>query len=378
MSPARAAAIGGRILRQFRHDRRTLALIVIVPLVVVALIGYLVGDEGREPLPVAVVNLDTGAETPAGRISLGSTIAEALAQDGSIAVRSIGSEAAATEDVRSDEVAGAVVIPADLTSTVLAGGSARVRVVVGGVNPALQGPVLEATQRALAALAGSAPQAGFRAPPVSVEPVVLVGGVHLSALDYDAPVLVAFFAFFLTFLLTSVSFLRERSSGTLERLMASPVSRLEVLLGYLLGFIGFAMAQALLLLGYEMWVLDVRVVGSIWLVLLILAILVIGVVNLGIALSFYARNELQVVQFIPLVFTPQALLGGLVWPVETLHPALRWLSQVFPLTHATVALRSVMVGGAGIEEVAPRLAALTAFSGAMVLLGILALRKQRA
>lgn len=378
MRLSRITAIARRILRQFRHDPRTVALIVIVPLVVMALIGYLIGDSGKEPLPVAVVNLDAGADTPSGHVSLGAAIAAALDRNGQIAVETSTSTRAATERVRSGEVAGAVVLPADLTQEVLGGAPISVDVIVKGTDPGLQGPVIKAMQEAVANLAKTATAVGFKAPSLSIRPLPLEGGVGLSPLDYDAPILLTFFAFFLTFLITSVSFLRERSSGTLERLMASPASRLEVLLGYLLGFIGFAMAQALLILGYATWVLDVRIAGSIWLVLLVLAVLLVGVVNLGIALSFYARNELQVVQFIPLVLVPQVFLGGLIWPVQTLWPPLRWLSQLFPLTHSTVALRAVMVGGEGIGDIAGRLLALLAFSVAMVAIGVLALRKQRA
>jgi ABC-2 type transport system permease protein len=116
----------------------------------------------------------------------------------------------------------------------------------------------------------------------------------------------------------------------------------------------------------------------VWVVLLVIVLLVVGSVNLGIALSFYARNELQVVQFIPLVLLPQVFLGGLFWPVETLWPPLRWLSQLFPLTHATAALRDVFIAGAGFTDVAGRLLALVAFAVAMVVLGVLALREQRA
>ncbi len=379
MSPSRIAAIALRILKQFRHDPRTIALIVIVPLLVMALVGYLIGDSGKEPLPVAVVNLDAGAGGPAGPVVLGDEIVRGLSADRAIAVRAARSAEAATERVRTGEVAGAVILPADLTRLALAGETAPIRVVVGGTDPNLQGPVLAAAARAVQRLTQRASAAiGFRAPPIAIRPVPLEGGIDLSALDYDAPILLTFFAFFLTFLLTSVSFLRERSSGTLERLMASPASRLDVLLGYLLGFIGFAVAQALLILGYATWVLDVRIAGSIWLVLLVLVILLIGVVNLGISLSFYARNELQVVQFIPLVLIPQVFLGGLIWPVQTLWPPLRWLSQLFPLTHSTVALRDVMVGGEGFGDIAGRVLALLTFSVAMVAVGVLALRKQRA
>jgi ABC-2 type transport system permease protein len=372
----RASAIAVRILKQFRHDKRTVGLIVIVPIVVMALIGYLIGDAGKEPLPVAVVNLDAAAPSAAGAVSIAGRIEDLLAQDDTISVRSVASGSRATALVRDGEVAGAVILPADLTSSILGGGSSQVRVVVTGVEPGLQGPVLAAVRAALTSLAsgdGGVPQA-----PLSVSVVPLEAGRGLSTLDYNAPALVAVFAFFFTFLLTSVGFLRERSSGTLERLMASPVTRLEVLVGYLLGFIGFAMIQSLIVLGYAVWILDVPVEGSIWLVLLVIAILVIGSVNLGIALSFYARNELQVVQFIPLVLLPQVFLGGLFWPVQTLWPPLRYLSQLFPLTHATAALRAIMLGGADLGDVAGRLLALIALSAAMLAIGVLALRKSRA
>jgi ABC-2 type transport system permease protein len=378
VSGARVVALALRILRQFRHDRRTVALIVIVPLVVMALIGYLVSDD-KEPLPVAVVNLDAGAATPAGQISLGDRIAGLLGADDTLQVVEVATPEAARQQVADVKVAGAVILPPDLTQQALSGGSVPVEVVVGGIQPGLYGPVLEHTREAIAALpatAGGVP--GLSAPPVTIEPIPIQGGVDLKALDYNAPVLVTVFVFLFTFMLTSVSFLRERSSGTLERLMASPVSRFEVLTGYLLGFIGFAMIQALIILSYAIFVLDVRNAGSIWLVLLVLAIEVTGVVNLGIALSFYARNELQVIQFIPLVLLPQVFLGGLWWPVQTLWPPLRYLSQLFPITHAATALRRVMVGGASFTDILPQLLALLAFAAAMVAIGISALRKQRA
>ncbi|MFB3738599.1 MAG: ABC transporter permease [Candidatus Velamenicoccus archaeovorus] len=293
-----------------------------------------------------------------------------------MSVRSVGAQAPAEDLVRSGEVAAAVVLPADLTSSLLGGGSSAIRVIVTGVEPGLQGPVLTAVRTAVTGLPEEL--AGMAEPPLSISIVPLQASSGLSTLDYNAPALVSVFAFFFTLLLTSVGFLRERSSGTLERLMASPVTRLEVLLGYLMGFIGFAMIQSLIILGYAVWILHVPVEGSIWVVLLAIVILVVGSVNLGIALSFYARNELQVMQFMPLVLLPQVFLGGLFWPVQTLWAPLRYLSQIFPLTHATVALRTVMVGGGGLGDVGGRLLALVALSAAMLAIGVLALRTSRA
>lgn len=380
MSFARVRALAGRIVNQFRRDARTLALLVVVPVVVMALVGYLIGTDGKRPLPVAVVNADRGTAT----VRIGDEIVSGLERDPTIEVVRLSSPKVAEQRLRSGDVGAAIELPEDLTARAMAGEASTVRVVVRGIDPGIEGVVMKAVATVAEGLArpGAAPVGGTpgqpQSPGLAFERVPLEGGTHLSTLDTFAPVLIVMFAFLFTFMLTSVSFLRERSSGTLDRLMASPISRLEVLLGYLMGFVGFAVIQALVILGYAVWVLHVRVAGPIWLVLLTLVILVTGVVNLGIALSFYARNELQVVQFIPLIFVPQVFLGGAFWPVQTLWPPLRWLSQAFPLTHANVALRSVMVGGEGLGDIAGRLLALLAFTLAMVLLGVFALRRLRA
>ncbi len=383
MSFARARALAGRIVNQFRRDVRTLALLVVVPVVIMALVGYLIGTDGKRALPVGVVNADLGAQPPSGSVRIGDQILAALSRDTTIDVVPLASTTVAEQEVRSGDIGAAIELPSDLSTLVVVGAAAPVRVVVGGIDPGIEGVVMKAVATAATKLShqgstSSGTQGASRSVGLTFERVPLEGGVNLSTLDTFAPVLIVMFAFLFTFMLTSVSFLRERSSGTLDRLMASPITRVEVLLGYLLGFIGFAVIQGLVILGYAVWILHVRVAGSIWLVLLTLVILVTGVVNLGIALSFYARNELQVVQFIPLLYVPQIFLGGAFWPVQTLWPPLRWLSQVFPLTHAIVALRAVMVGGEGLGDIAGRLLALLAFTVAMVLFGVVALRRLRA
>ena len=348
MSGTRILALAGRIVRGFRHDPRTLALIVVVPLVIMILIGYLLTGT-KEAQPVGVVG----------------SLADAYARDLRNAPGIVVQRVASVEDGRS------MVRDGDLVALVIAEPTGS-SLAIAGVDPRLEEPVVASIEAALAGPRGAG------SPPIAVSTVDLPPGTTLATIDVFAPAIVAVFAFFFIMMLTSVAFLRERSSGTLDRLLASPITKTEILLGYLLGFMGFATIQALLVLGYATVVLHVRISGSIWVVLLTLALLVIGAVNLGIALSFYARNELQVIQFIPLVLLPQVFLGGLFWPVQTLWTPLRWLSQVFPLTHAAAALRGVMIAGDGIGEIADRLLALVAFALAMVVLGVIVLRRQRA
>jgi ABC-2 type transport system permease protein len=156
---------------------------------------------------------------------------------------------------------------------------------------------------------------------------------------------VAFAAFFFTFLLTCVSFLRERSSGTMERLLASPVKRAEIVLGYLLGFGFFALIQSLIILLFTVYVLQAKLVGSLASAFAIEAALVAVAVVMGIFFSFYARNELQVIQFIPIVIIPQVVVSGFVVPLETMWWPLRWLAHAMPMTYANRALRAVIIRG---------------------------------
>jgi len=194
-------------------------------------------------------------------------------------------------------------------------------------------------------------------------------------LDYVAPALMAAMALFFVFILTGVSFLRERSQGTLERLMAAPVSRAEIMVGYLLGFILFAAVQALIILLYTIFVLKVHYAGSLWQIFVFQLIITVVALNLGLVVSTYARNELQVIQFIPLVLVPQFFLSGLLWPVEQMNRFLQYLSKVMPLTYSVDGLRKIMLEGKSLGDVWVDLAVLAAFAVSMTMLGALALRR---
>ena len=197
-------------------------------------------------------------------------------------------------------------------------------------------------------------------------------------LDYVAPALMAAMALFFVFILTGVSFLRERSQGTLERLMASPVSRAEIMVGYLLGFILFAAVQALIILLYTIFVLKVHYAGSLWQIFVFQLIITVVALNLGLFVSTYARNELQVIQFIPLVLVPQFFLSGLLWPVEQMNRFLQHLSKVMPLTYSVDGLRKIMLEGKTLGDVWVDLAVLAVFAVSMTMLGALALRRGNA
>ena len=189
--------------------------------------------------------------------------------------------------------------------------------------------------------------AGSR-PPLSIH--YLYGGPDYTVTDALAPYLISLFSFFLIFLLTAVAFLRERSQGTMERVLVSPLRRSELVVGYILGFTLFALIQVLLILLFVLLVLRVHERGNLGLLFLVTALSTLGGLSLGICVSAFARNEYEIGQFIPLLIVPQLLLGGLFFPVKTLPAGLQQLAEIMPLTHANAALSAVMLKGATLGD----------------------------
>jgi ABC-2 type transport system permease protein len=209
-----------------------------------------------------------------------------------------------------------------------------------------------------------------------VQTSYLFAGKEFDTMDFVAPVFIAFLALFFVFLLTCVSFLRERSQGTMERLLATPANRLEVVLGYMGGLGLFALIQVAVILFFTVWVLKIHTLGSLGLVFVVIALLAVVGVSMGILASAFARSEFQVVQFIPLVIIPQALLSGLFWPVEEMPTYLQPLAYVMPLTYVNRALRDVMLKGWGLAEIWPDLLILLGFATLLIALGALTMRRE--
>ena len=196
-----------------------------------------------------------------------------------------------------------------------------------------------------------------------------------SILDYTVPAILATLILFFGFLLTGISLLRERSQGTLERLMASPVSRLDIVGGYLLGFLLFALIQTLILFFYIIYVLDVSFRGDLWQILVFQTLIGIGAVCLGTFLSIFARNEFQMMQFIPLIIVPQIFLCGLLWPVNQMPNYLQWLAKFLPLTYGVDGIRALMLQGQNLTDIGKDVGVLAAYAVGLMILASLTLRR---
>jgi ABC-2 type transport system permease protein len=189
------------------------------------------------------------------------------------------------------------------------------------------------------------------------------------------PALLAMFPFIVMFLVTSVTTLRERSSGTLERLLVMPMGKLDFLLGYAIAFGLVAALQALLAVTVSVGLLGLDIQGPVWLLgLVAVADAVLGSA-LGLFVSAFAQTEFQAVQFLPLIVFPQILLCGLFVPRDSLPTVLSAISDVLPLSYAVDAMTH-LTQSTSTTEVAQDLLVITAFAVAALGLGAATLRRR--
>ena len=347
MSARRIGAVSRRIVIQFIHDHRSLGLLFVAPIVVLTLVGALWGT----PMTGNVRLIAAGDVDPQLYAALQGTAVELRALEHDPAIEEL--KAGRADAVIEFDTNGAVVT-------------------VDGADPTRTSAIVGSVQGALTQLIIGAPL------DAAVKLTYLYGGPSYTLLDYLAPVLIALFAFFFIFMLSTVSFLRERTSGTLERLLATPLTRIELVLGYLGGFALFALIQALIILAFTVFVLKVQYRGNLATIFIVEAVLVVSAVSLGLAISAFARNELQAVQFVPLVLLPQVFLSGLLVPIDQLSSVLRPLAALMPLTYANEALRSVMVKGYALSDplILRDIGILAAFALVMAAGAVMSIRRE--
>lgn len=175
------------------------------------------------------------------------------------------------------------------------------------------------------------------------------------------------------FLVSGVSFLQERTSGTLEKLLSTPIRRWEIVVGYVLGFGVVTVLQSFVISWYFVYGLKVMMIGSFALILLITLLTAMVALTLGMLISTAANNEFQMIQFIPLVIVPQVFFSGLF----DLPPAVANLGYGMPLYYIAGALTEVMLKGRGLVPIAGDLAVILAFSLVFMVFNTLLLKKYR-
>ncbi|MDR2487387.1 MAG: ABC transporter permease [Clostridiales Family XIII bacterium] len=345
-----------RVMQQMHGDRRTLALMVFAPLLVLTFIYFLLGDTNYVPT-IAVV--EEGAPAPIlaaleeeeADILLLDAAAEgqpdALLEDG----EAEGQPVALLKDGEADAVVrfGSDGITVDMLQSGAKSGKAMeaLQAAIHTVNPA--------SDMAVRFVYGDEDQSTF------------------SSMSY---VFIGVFSFFFVFIISGMALIRERTGGTLERLLTAPVRRRAVILGYTAGYSVFAVIQAALITSYSILVLGVSCAGNLEWVILIMLLLAVTAVSFGAMISTLANSEFQMVQLIPVTLIPQIFFSGLI-DLETMPYGLGNLCYITPIYYGCAGIRKVLVEGAGFSGIWFFLAALLTYTGLLCIVNTLLLKRYR-
>jgi ABC-2 type transport system permease protein len=215
-----------------------------------------------------------------------------------------------------------------------------------------------------------------------VVPVVLMSLLYwlfsdnTQVFDRIAPALLGVFPFIIMFLVTSITTLRERTGGTLERVLVTPIAKLDIILGYTLAFGLLAVVQSLITSAVAIWLLGMNVAGPEWFVVAVALIDAMLGVTLGLFVSAFARTEFQAIQFMPALIFPQFLVCGLLLPLNQMPDLLERIAYCLPLTYAVDALNRVSVEANLSAEAWRDVWAVLGFVAGAVILGSLTLRRR--
>ena len=234
----------------------------------------------------------------------------------------------------------------------------------------------EGRNQLMARIKQALPQLNLKAKAPEIKESYQYGDEHTSFFTSMIPVLIGFVVFFFVFLISGMALLKERTSGTLERLLATPVKRSEIVYGYMLSYGFIAILQTAVVVLAAIWLLDVEVVGNLFHVIIVNVVLALVALAFGILLSTLAKSEFQMMQFIPLVIIPQLFFSGII-PLSSMGDWAQTVGKFLPLTYSGNAMSQIILYGRGIGDILPNIGLLLIFLVILTVLNIVGLRRYR-
>lgn len=333
-----------RVIKQTVNDKRSIMMILVAPLLILTLVYFLLGDSNYKP----TVGIEKG--------SLPEPLVTAM-EEQHMHIKKLPSEAFDEPEsyLKKHEAVDALF---ELNDS-----SVSITLVESSTKGA---KAMTAIQDALANVN----------PAAKMDISYVYGDADQTLFDSLGYVFLALFSFFLIFIISGMALVRERSGGTLERLLMTPIKRSEVILGYTLGYSVFAVVQAILIVLYAVYVLDLSSAGHIGWIFVTMVLLAIVAVSFGAMISVFARSELQVVQLIPFTIIPQVFFSGLI-PLDLIPYHLGNLCYIMPIYYGAAAIKGIMVYGDGFAGIWMYLAGLLGFVLILFLINMQAMKKFR-
>lgn len=354
----RVLAMASKEIIHIRRDPRTLYMALGMPAVMLLLFGFGLGfDVDHVRLLVVDGDRSQASRALVRRVFSGDTFASAGEVD----------PGRAEELLRQGQAPAALVVPAQYERTLLLGRDVEVQLLVDGSDGNLARQIMAKLDGVVAA--ESMARAGFGArPPLAVKVYTLFNPTGQSTF-FMVPGLAAYLLAIAAVLLTALTVAGEWERGSMEQLFASPVGRLEIVLGKLLPYLALGMVQLLLVLTLATLVFDVPVRGSVFLVFLAGFLFIAGMLAQGLLISVLARNQLVATQAGALSsLLPSLVLSGMIVPIDNMPRILQALTVVVPARYLVEALRTLMLKGGGLPTIALDLVAMFAFTVAMLAL----------
>lgn len=369
-------------LLQLQRDRRSLVLILVMPIVLTVLFGKALETGELRNIPLALVNLDGSPESNV-IVTAFSTYAEIQIQ------REVATPEEAQALLARGKIKAAIVIPSGFMRQIESGGEAQLQLLLDGTDN-ISAPMVEGvaqrviqrynTERAVKGLwaRGVRPDRGLRL----VRPVYVQTEIRynpgLQFLSYVMPGVIGLTLQLLTVMLMAISITRERERGTLDQLMASPISRVELILGKVLPFFGISLVNvATILFVADRW-FNVPVGRNLPLLVALCGLFVLSSLATGLLISVVSHSQFQAVQIAVFYVLPVFLLSGAFGHLEAIPAYIRPISYLFPLMYFSRAVRAVTLRGAELPQISNDLIALSGFVVVLLSVAVLSFRKRTA
>lgn len=362
---SRTLAIAKRILMEMMRDKRTLALMFLASVLILSLLNY-------------VFTINSTPSVEIGTVRVEQVVSQTLDQTSHVSIKAYSSDSKAKSALKDKD------IDAVLTQTgnnqfeiryvnIDASKTAMIRQVVNGTFSKIKVGAMAQKNVALATQAGQQPATQAN---VSLSEKYNYGGKDTSFFDTIMPIFMGFFVFMFVFLISGISLLKERTKGTLSRLLATPFRRSEIVFGYMLSYALIAVLQTAVIVSFTITLLHVEVLGSVWLLFLINVLLAMVALALGLLVSTLAASEFQMIQFIPIVVVPQMIFSGII-PFDSMASWAQAVGDILPMKYAAGAMNAVVLQGQSFSAISGQIVALVIFLVVLTALNIFGLRRYR-
>ncbi len=351
----RIIAITRKNLQTLLHDKRTLGLLIMMPILMMFLFGFAFGQPVRH-VPIKIVNLDEGGEgipfLGINDTKFSEIFIESLEADDRVDVKLLNLDTFNLSKETSKIYGGndyyaLIVIPINFTEDMVnISIHIQIPIYIDGSDPQTIGSVIAAISETIGKVMN---EISGEESHIALDYIYVAGSPDLRPIDSLGPGILSFALFLFMILTVTGGFTKERLTGTLYRVKVTSTSKWEVMLGYLLGNSLIALVQSVLLLVISIFFFQIHIVGNILLLFFVLFIYAMSCVGLGILASTFAQNELQAFQFIPLLLIPSMFFSGFIFPINAFPVIFQYISYILPMTYSIRISRAIMINGFGID-----------------------------